>query len=142
MGGFAPIAIQAGMQVAQMQAQRQQAKAAAEAQGKQTAMQGELLWQQQQQHAKRQRDLLKRQLATARASLAAGGGGFAGGSGQALMEGLVRQTEEDIGDGAQATALRHRLQFGDGERDKPDRLQQGIAAAQQGYALLRPFVGR
>lgn len=139
MGGFASTAASVGMQVAQMEAQRQQAKAAAETQGQQVALQSQMLWQQQDQRAKQQRDLLKRQLATARASLAGGGIGFAGGSGQALMEGFARRTADEIADGDSATRLRHQLQFGTGGDDGKD-LQRKLDAVQQGYSILRPFI--
>lgn len=139
MGGFAPMAMSIGMQAAQQVAQQKQAKAAAEAQGQQQALQSQMLWQQQDQRAKQQRNLMARQLASARASLAGGGIGFAGGSGQALIAGMARQSEEDIADGFQATKLRHELQFGGERRDSGQKLQQGLAMAQQGYQLLRPM---
>lgn len=134
MGGYVAV----GLQVAQMAEQQRQAKAAANAQAQQQAAQSQLLWQQQEQRAKQQRDLLKRQVATARASLAGGGMGIAGGSGEALMAGLVRRTEEDISDGASAASLRHEAQFG-GERVRPNRLLQGIEDARKGYSLLKPL---
>lgn len=139
MGGFVPMStvVTTGMQVAQQAAQHSQAKAEAAAQGQQQALQSQMLWQQQDQRAKQQRDLMKRQLATARASLAGGGIGLAGGSGQALMDGIARQAEDDIADGVRSTSLRHQLQFGDERRRDP--LAKGVAAAQQGYSLLRPF---
>lgn len=142
MGGMNPVAtaITMGMDVAQKGEQTRQAKQAAAAQQQQVDLQAQMLWQQQGQRAKQQRDLLKRQLATARASLAGGGIGLAGGSGQALMEGLSRRTEEDIADGHAATALRHRLQFGEDERDD-GKVARGLAAARQGYQVLRSLIG-
>jgi hypothetical protein len=143
MGGFASVAASIGMQVAKHAAQQQQAKATTDAQGQQQALQSQMMWQQQEQHAKQQRNLLARQLASARASLAGGGIGFAGGSGQALMAGMARQSQEDIADGFQSTRLRHELQFG-GERGggSGQGLQQGLAMAQQGYDLIRPLFSK
>lgn len=140
MGGFAPIAASVAMQVAQQASQQQQAKTAADSQGQQQAVQSQMLWQQQDRQARQQRNLMARQLASARASLAGGGIGFAGGSGQALMAGMARRSEQDIADGFQAARLRHELQFG-GERNDGggQGLQQGLAMAQQGYQLFQPM---
>lgn len=142
MGAYYPM-VQAGLavaqQVAQAQGPRRQADAAAEAQAQQQSLQSQMLWQQQEQRARQQRDLLKRQMATARASLAAGGIGFGGGSGQALMAGMTKKAEEDIADGYDAASLRHQLQFGDGQ-DRPDnRATRSLGYAQDGLNILKPF---
>lgn len=141
MGAYYPmvqVGLAAAQQVAQAQGRRRQADAAAEAQAQQQSLQSQVLWQQQEQRARQQRDLLKRQMATARASLAAGGIGF-GGSGQALMAGMTKKAEEDIADGYDAASLRHRLQFGDGE-DRPDnRATRSLGYAQDGLNILKPF---
>lgn len=141
MGGFDPVstAVTVGAQVAQMQAQRKQAEAAADAQGQQMSQQSQLMWRQQDLQAKQQRNLMKRQLATARASLAGGGVGFAGGSGQALMDGLVRQTEGDIAESAEMARWRHQIQFPAEGRAKGQGLKNGLAVTQQSLSLLRPF---
>lgn len=146
MGGINPVAaaFQVGMGTLQMAAQRDQAKAAANAQAQQQNLQYQMLWQQQQQRAKQQRNLLNRQLASSRAALAAGGLGFAGGSGAALMAGMTRQAEDEIADGYAATNLQHQARFGTGEETKKGAAQSlldGIQTVQRGYQVLRPLIG-
>lgn len=142
---FIPMAMQAASTAVSMAQQGQQAKAAARAQADQQNLQSQMLWQQQEQQTKQRRDLLKRQMASARAALAGGGVGFAGGSGAALMAGLARQAEEDIADGYAMTNLRHQASFG-GQEEVPGRgLQQGLQLAQQGwqtFQVLRPLLER
>lgn len=105
MGGISAF-VPAVMQGLNSVAQNQQAKRAAQAQADQVAAQNQILAQQQKQREKQQRDLLARQLATARARLSAGGVGLDSGSGQALLSNLTRQTEQDIADSAALTGMR------------------------------------
>lgn len=64
----------------------------------QVAAQNQYMAQQQAVHDKQQRDLMQRQLAVTRARLSANGGGVGAGSGQALLAGMVKDSENDIAD--------------------------------------------
>ncbi|CAA7612908.1 hypothetical protein [Magnetospirillum sp. UT-4] len=147
MGSFTqyiPMALQAASSVAGGMAQQQQAKASAQAQQQQMDLQNQMLMQQHEQQARQQRDLLKRQMATARASLSAGGIGFAGGSGGALLEGLTRQTASDLADSAATTRLRYQSMFpaqDSGGGGGLAGLQQGLGMAQQGFELFQSLRG-
>jgi|AGTN01.1.fsa_nt_gi hypothetical protein len=98
--------VPAALAVANTVVQAQQANRTQKAQADQVAAQNRMLEQQQRQREKQQRDLLARQLATARARLSAGGGGADGGSGLALLSGLTRRSEEDLADAALLTRMR------------------------------------
>lgn len=89
------------------------------------AEQNQLLATQQQQRERQQRDLLARQLATARARLAAGGTGMSGGSGVALLEGIARDAERDIADDAATTRLRQNMSISGG--GSAGALQDGLS---------------
>lgn len=128
------------MTAAQMLMQKQAADKQARSQSAGDDLQAQSLWQEQDQRAKQQRDLLKRQMASARAALAGGGIGFGGGSGAALLSGMAKQTEQNIADGYDSTNLRHQIRFGSGERNRvpAEGLFQGLQMAQQGMSLFRP----
>ncbi|MBF0325644.1 MAG: hypothetical protein HQL42_11315 [Alphaproteobacteria bacterium] len=127
--------------VASQVAQRQQQEAAMRSQQQQAELQSQMMWRQADQQARQQRDLLKRQLAANRAALAGGGMGFDGGSGAALMAGMARQTEQDLGDRQETLALQHQARFGTGE-GAGNALAQGLQAIRQGqeiYGVMRPL---
>lgn len=136
MGALLPTAIG----ITGLIAQSQQAGAAAKAQAQQAEIQNQALWQQQEQRTRQQQDLLKRQLASSRAALAAGGVGFAGGSGQALMQGMVRNAQEGIADSYANASLQHQAQsagrIGGGAAAG---LHQGLQTVQQGLQILKPL---
>lgn len=142
MGGFDPssaIAVaQAGLQ---MVSQNNQAKAQAQAQTNQINQQNQMMALQQEQRARQQRDLLKRQAATARASLAAGGGGVAGGgSAMALLSGLTKQTEQGIADSYDALALRSDANKPTQVKDAAGDILNGWNKTQQVWGALKPLL--
>lgn len=144
MGGmtpFIPIMMQAASSVAGQIQSQNAAKAQSQSQAEQVNLQNQMLVQQQERQAKQQRDLLKRQMATARASLGAGIGGGAGGSAAALLSGLTRQTEQDIADGASIAATRQKQIYSGYQRDDGDRLASGLGAASQAFSVLQPLFG-
>jgi hypothetical protein len=125
--------------IAQQAGSQSTANAQAQSQADQINLQNQLLVQQQDQQAKQQRDLLKRQVASARAALAAGAGGASGGSGAALLAGLSRQSAEDIAAGVNSASLRQqqlytRLNQDDGGSSK-------LALANQAFSVLKPLFG-
>lgn len=141
MGGIDPISASL-MAAGTLAAQHQQAKSAARAAGEQQNLQYQMLWKQQEQKTKQQRDLLKRQLASSRAALAGGGIGFAGGSGQALMQGMTQRVEEDIANGYDMAGLQHQARFAGAPKPSGiESLMQGIDKAKQVYQVFRPLVG-
>lgn len=128
--------IPAVLGVADVAARGARQQKAAEAQAEQVAAQNRILAQQQAQREKQQRDLLARQVATARARLSAGGGGLDGGSGLALLGGLVRQSEEDIANSAVLSGMR--------QAGASDRLSSasGLEKALQLYDGVAGGIGR
>lgn len=139
MGGMttAISAAQAGLQ---MVSQNNQAKAQAQAQTNQINQQNQMMALQQEQRARQQRDLLKRQTASARASLAAGGGGVAGGgSAAALLSGLTKQTEQGIADGYDAMALRMEANNPAKVNDPAGDILTNWGKAQQMWGVLKPL---
>lgn len=138
MGGFDPVSF--GMQAASMIAGQQQASKAAKAQAAQVEAQNAYLQQQQDIKAKQQRDLLGRQLAATRARLAAGGIGVGSGSGQALMAGMVRDSEEQLAD-QQALLDTRASNAISGQGSSGDGLTQGLALARQGLNLFSQIKG-
>lgn len=138
MGGFGAASL--GLQVASMIAGQQQASKAAKAQAAQVEAQNAYMQQQQDIKAKQQRDLLSQQLAATRARLAAGGIGIGSGSGQALMAGMVRDSEEQLAD--QQTLLDTRASNAASSLGSSgDGLTQGLALARQGLNLFGQFKG-
>jgi len=131
MGGF----VSAGLGVAQLIGQQQQANAAARTQAEQVAAQNRYQVQQQQIRAKQQRDLLASQLAATRARLAAGGVGFGAGSGQALLSGMVKDSESRLAD-SEALLRTRQINSGIGLSSR-DGLLQGLATVQKAWGLLR-----
>ncbi|MBI2240163.1 MAG: hypothetical protein HYU59_05085 [Magnetospirillum gryphiswaldense] len=142
MTPYIPMMMQAASSVAGQIQNSNAAAAHQQSQANQLDLQNQMLVQQQEQQAKQQRDLLKRQMATARASLGAGIGGGAGGSAAALLSGLTRQTEQDIADGA-STATTRQKQIYNGYRQDggDDRLTSGLGAASQAFSVLQPLFG-
>lgn len=137
MGGYASWALEG----AKMIAGQQQNDQADKAQAEQIAAQNAYLAQQQQIETKQRRDLLERQLASARARLAAGGIGMGAGSGQALMAGMVRDNESQLAD---STALFLTKQAGSTSStgsSSSGALLQGLEALQQGMSWMRGFSG-
>lgn len=143
MGGFGAASL--GLQAASMIAGQQQASKAAKAQAAQAEAQVEAqnayMQQQQDIKAKQQRDLLSQQLAATRARLAAGGIGIGSGSGQALMTGMVRDSEEQLAD-QQALLDTRASNATSSLRSSGDGLTQGLALARQGLNLLGQLNGR
>ncbi|MEW5726638.1 MAG: hypothetical protein AB1918_02320 [Pseudomonadota bacterium] len=138
MGGFDPLT--AGIAITGMIAQREQAGAAAKAQAQQAEVQNRALWQQQEQRTRQQKDLLKRQLASSRAALAAGGVGFAGGSGQALMQGMARNAQEGIADSfANASLQQEAMSAGQRRPTAAEGIHQGLQTISQGLQILKPL---
>lgn len=133
MGGF----VSQGFQLAQLVAGQQQTGKAAQAQAAQIAAQNQYLAQQQAVKEKQQRDLLQRQLASARARLSAGGMGVGSGSGQALLSGMVKDGESDIAD-SQALLQTRQANAGIG-LSSGDGLLQGLNTVQKGWNILRGF---
>lgn len=137
MGGFDPVSF--GMQAASMVAGQRQASQAAKAQAAQVAAQNAYMQQQQDIKAKQQRDLLKQQLAATRARLAAGGIG-GGGSSQALMSGMVRDSEQQLAD-QQALLDTRAGNATSALGSSGDGLTQGLSVIRQGMGLLRQLPG-
>lgn len=130
MGGFVPQGLEAVSTVAGLQSSRQARKVQAE----QVAAQNQYMAQQQAVKEKQQRDLMQRQLATARARLSAGGLGVGSGSGNALLAGMVRDGEEEIADSQALLQSRQAnstigLSSGDG-------LLEGLTLARKGLSLF------
>ncbi len=143
MGGFEEVmlAVNAASGLAGLAAQDQQARGNAKAQAQQAEVQNKMLWQQHEQQTKRQQDLLKRQLASSRAALAAGGVGFAGGSGQALMQGMARNAQQGIADSYADASLRHEAQSaGQSGGSSAAGLAQGLQTIGQGMSILKPWI--
>lgn len=138
MGGFDPVSF--GMQAASMVAGQRQASKAAKAQAAQVEAQNAYLQQQQDIKAKQQRDLLGQQLAATRARLAAGGIGVGSGSGQALMAGMVRDSEEQLAD-QQALLDTRASNATSSLGSSGDGLTQGLALARQGLSLFSQIKG-
>lgn len=131
MGGF----VSAGLQVAQMIGQQQQANKAARNQAEQVAAQSRYQVQQQEIRAKQQRDLMASQLAATRARLSAGGVGVGAGSGQALLGGMVRNSESQLAD---SDALLRTRQVNSGiGLSSGDGLLQGLGTVQKAWGILR-----
>ncbi|MBR9971173.1 hypothetical protein [Magnetospirillum sulfuroxidans] len=142
MGGTAnmlPMIMQGASMIAQQAGSQNAASAQAQSQADQINLQNQLLVQQQDQQAKQQRDLLKRQVASARAALAAGAGGAQGGSGAALLAGLSRQSAEDIAAGFNSASLRQQQLYA---RLNQDEGGSGtLALANQAFSVLKPLFG-
>jgi hypothetical protein len=138
MGAFGAASL--AMQAASMVAGQQQASKAAKAQAAQVEAQNAYMQQQQDIKAKQQRDLLGQQLAATRARLAAGGIGVGSGSGQALMAGMVRDSEEQLAD-QQALLDTRASNALSGQGSSGDGLTQGLALARQGLNLFGQFKG-
>ena len=138
MGAFEAASL--GLQGLSMVAGHQQASKAAKAQAAQIEAQNAYAQQQQNIKAKQQRDLLNRQLASTRARLAAGGIGMGSGSGQALMSGMVRDSEEQLTD--QQALLDARASNAAGQGSSGDGLMQGLALARQGLNLFEKAWGK
>lgn len=138
MGAFEAASL--GLQGLSMVAGHQQASKAAKAQAAQIEAQNAYAQQQQNIKAKQQRDLLNRQLASTRARLAAGGIGMGSGSGQALMSGMVRDSEEQLTD--QQALLDARASNATGQGSSGDGLMQGLALARQGLSLFEKAWGK
>lgn len=138
MGGFGAASL--GLQVASMIAGQQQASKAAKAQAAQVEAQNAYMQQQQDIKAKQQRDLLSQQLAATRARLAAGGIGIGSGSGQALMAGMVRDSEEQLAD-QQALLDTRASNAVSSLGSSGDGLTQGLALARQGLNLFGQVKG-
>lgn len=134
MGGM-ETAISAASAGLQMVSQHNQAKAQAQAQTNQINQQNQMMALQQEQRARQQRDLLKRQAATARASLVAGGGSAA-----ALLTGLTKQTEQGIADGYDALALRADANNPTQVKDAAGDILNGWNKAQQVWGAMRPLL--
>lgn len=103
----------------------------------QVEAQNSYLAQQQEIRARQQRDLLARQMATARARLAAGGLGVGSGSAQALLSGLTRETETAIADDAALVAARQNNAASALNGSSADGLRQGLAIAEQGWSMFK-----
>lgn len=131
MGGFD---VAMGLQAAQLVASQRQYNRQARVQADQATAQNALLMQQQQQRAKQQRDLLAKQMASARARLAAGGIGVGSGSGQALLAGMAKETESEIAD-ANALLQTRQANAGIGQ-GAGDGLLRGLDLAQRSWNLL------
>ncbi len=138
MGAFEAASL--GLQGLSMVAGHQQASKAAKAQAAQIEAQNAYAQQQQNIKAKQQRDLLNRQLASTRARLAAGGIGMGSGSGQALMSGMVRDSEEQLTD--QQALLDARASNAADQGSSGDGLMQGLALARQGLNLFEKAWGK
>lgn len=138
MGAFEAASL--GLQGLSMVAGHQQASKAAKAQAAQIEAQNAYAQQQQNIKAKQQRDLLDRQLASTRARLAAGGIGMGSGSGQALMSGMVRDSEEQLTD--QQALLDARASNATDRGSSGDGLMQGLALARQGLNLFEKAWGK
>lgn len=132
MGAFEAASL--GLQGASMIAGHRQASRAAKAQAAQVEAQNAYMQQQQNIRVKQQRDLLNQQLASTRARLAAGGIGIGSGSGQALMSGMVRDSEEQLTD--QQALLDARANNTGSQGSSGDGLVQGLALARQGLSLF------
>lgn len=134
MGTMTPFAA-AGLEMAKMVAGQQQANKAVQAQADQVSAQNAYLTQQQQIRAKQQRDLMARQLAVTRARLSAGGIGAGAGSGQALLSGMVKDSEGQLADAdalMQTRQANSTLGLGSG-----DGLLQGLNTVEKGWSILR-----
>ncbi|CAA7612788.1 hypothetical protein [Magnetospirillum sp. SS-4] len=109
MSGFEAVAIPMAIGVAKeaISSQRRQgaAKAAADAQNQAAEQHNQIIAAQQAQEEKRQRNLLARQQASVTARMSAWGVG-GGGSADAILQGMARQTAESLAENAQTTALR------------------------------------
>lgn len=146
MGGFGVESL--ALQAASMVAGQRQASKAAKAQAAQAEAQvsaQNAYWQQQEDvKAKQQRDLLQHQLAATRARLAAGGIG-ASGSGQALMAGMVRNSEEAASDSQALLDTRisnASSTYSSASPGSGSGLLQGLALARQGLNLFGSLQGR
>lgn len=135
MGGYTGWALDG----AKLIAGQQQANRAAKAQAEQISAQNAYLTQQQEVRAKQQRDLLKQQLASTRARLAAGGIGVGSGSGQALMSGMVRDSEEQLSDSD--ALLQARQASSAAGSGSGGGLLQGLETLQKGMSWLDRFPG-
>lgn len=147
MGAYAAVAM-AAMQVVGQVKQSQDAKKARDnqisAQADQVSAQNAYWQQQEDVKAKQQRDLLQHQLAATRARLAAGGIG-AGGSGQALMAGMVRNSEEAASDSQALLDTRisnASSTYSSASPSSGSGLLQGLALARQGLNLFGSLQGR
>ena len=135
MGGYTGWALDG----AKLIAGQQQANRAAKAQAEQISAQNAYLAQQQEVRVKQQRDLLKQQLASTRARLAAGGIGIGSGSGQALMSGMVRDSEEQLSDSD--ALLQARQASSAAGSGSGGGLLQGLETLQKGMSWLDRFPG-
>lgn len=130
MGGFVSQGLEAVSTVAGLQSSRQARKVQAE----QVAAQNQYMAQQQAVQEKQRRDLMQRQLATARARLSAGGVGIGAGSGNALLAGMVKGGEQEIAD---SQALLHSRQANAGiGLGSGDGLLEGLTLARKGLSLF------
>ncbi|HLO75433.1 MAG TPA: hypothetical protein VK196_03135 [Magnetospirillum sp.] len=130
MGGY----VTAGLQLASLVAGQQQGKREEQALAERVDAQNRYLVQQQQIQDQQRRDLLARQLATARARLGAGGMGLGGGSAQALMAGMVKDGEREI---AADNALLHTRIANSGIGfSSSDGLLEGLTTVQKGIGIF------
>ncbi|NFV81895.1 hypothetical protein [Magnetospirillum aberrantis] len=136
MGGFESAAMALGSMVANQQQSRQAAKA----QSAQMEAQNALVVQQQQIKAKQQRDLLSRQMASARARLAAGGVGVGSGSGQALLAGMVKDSESQLAD-SDALLQGRQAASSAGNSSSGSGLLQGLNTVQQAWNVIQRLPG-
>lgn len=136
MGGFESAAMALGSMVANQQQSRQAAKA----QSAQMEAQNALVVQQQQIKAKQQRDLLSRQMASTRARLAAGGVGVGSGSGQALLAGMVKDTESQLAD-SDALLQGRQAASSAGNNSSGSGLLQGLNTVQQAWNVIQRLPG-
>lgn len=135
MGGM----VSSGLQLATLIAGQQQSNNAAQTQADQVAAQNAYLSQQQAVDDKRQRDLMQRQLAATRAQLAANGVGVGAGSGQALLSGIVKNSETDIAD-SQALLQTRQANAGIGLGSSAGSgLLKGLNTVQTGLNIFKGF---
>lgn len=137
MGSYVPMMMSMAQQGMSSLSEANQANAAQQAQAEQTNQQNQMLWLQHEQKAREQRDLLKRQTASARAALAAGGGGVSsGGSAAALLAGLTRQTEQAIADDHGYLSLRQ--QYATPKTAKQNRVGSLLQMGSEMMSVMRP----
>lgn len=98
--------VSTGLSLASMLASQQQTREQDKAQNERAEAQSQYLLQQQAVEDKQRRDLLHRQLAAQRSRLAASGLGVGAGSGQALLAGMVKDSENAVADAQGLTQAR------------------------------------
>ncbi|MBI5165011.1 MAG: hypothetical protein HY985_14055 [Magnetospirillum sp.] len=149
---FIPAIMAAAATVAGSVSQQQQTKAAQKSQADQYAAQvavqnarlaqdQQTLREQQAQEAKRQRNLLDRQMASQRAAMGAFGLSGGEGSAAAVLSGMTRQVEENIADAGTLTDLRMPIApaqtyGGSGAGSSAAGIAQGLQLANQVFGMF------